>query len=228
MTVHYTEERLSYLRSICKEFTSLGDIAKAYIFPNDAQKHCTIEAAIKYPGLEIQTLGPTPLGHPHLLAWCHQAKARELFHADPSISHFPYREDDIHITKANLIWWLQARKQLQKYGPYPGLLRYEVHPNTKEHYSSDVIAPAIYEDTILPVFKDGGYAFLNLPPLPLAGPSPNGSGTHGGILANARCGNQQDQLGNPRKGESRAHLLEWAARLPMPPHGGLRGEQPTH
>ena len=109
MTVHYTEERLSYLRSICKEFTSLGDIAKAYIFPNDAQKHCTIEAAIKYPGLEIQTLGPTPLGHPHLLAWCHQAKARELFHADPSISHFPYREDDIHITKANLIWWLQAR-----------------------------------------------------------------------------------------------------------------------
>lgn len=92
----------------------------------------------------------------------HQAKARELFHADPCISHFTYLEDDIRITKANLIWWLQARKQLQKHGLYPGLLRYEVHPNTKERYSSNVIAPASHENTSKLVFKDGGYAFLNL------------------------------------------------------------------
>ena len=49
-----------------------------------------------------------------------------------------------------------------KHGPYPGLLPFEVHPNPKERYSSDVIAPAIYEDTSKLVFKDGGYAFLNL------------------------------------------------------------------
>ena len=53
MTFHYTEERLSYLRSNRKEFTSLGDIIKANIFSNDANKHSTIEAAIKCPGLEI-------------------------------------------------------------------------------------------------------------------------------------------------------------------------------
>jgi len=53
VTFHYIEERLSYLRSIRKEFTSLGDIVKVYIFTNDAHKHSTIEAAIKCPGLEI-------------------------------------------------------------------------------------------------------------------------------------------------------------------------------
>ena len=37
-----------------------------------------------------------------------------------------------------------------------------MHPNTKERYSSNVIAPASYENTSKLVFKDGGYAFLNL------------------------------------------------------------------
>lgn|GEM_PF-6861238 len=49
MTFHFTEEQLRYLRSICKEFTSLGDSVKACIFTNDAQKHSIIEAAITAP-----------------------------------------------------------------------------------------------------------------------------------------------------------------------------------
>ena len=109
-------------------------------------------------------------------------------------------EDDIRITKDNPIWWLQARKQLQKHGPYPGLLRHEVRPNTKERYSRDVIAPAIFEHQQTGAQRWG--LRLPHPPLPLAGPSPNGSGTHGGTPAKARCGNQQDQRGNPRKGAS--------------------------
>jgi len=36
VTFHFAEERLRYLRSVCKEFTSLGDSVKAYIFTNDA------------------------------------------------------------------------------------------------------------------------------------------------------------------------------------------------
>ena len=49
-----------------------------------------------------------------------------------------------------------------KYGLYPDLLRYEVHPTTGMLYRSDVIAQATYEDTSKQVFKDGSYAFLNL------------------------------------------------------------------
>ena len=37
-----------------------------------------------------------------------------------------------------------------------------MHPTTQQLYSSDVIAPAVYEDTSKLVFKDGSYAFLNL------------------------------------------------------------------
>lgn len=159
---HFAETQLPYLRTIYREFINLGQSVKAYLFTNDAEKHATIEAAIQGPAPEIEILSPTLLGHPYLSTWCHLAKARELFHADPSISHFLYLEDDIRITQANMIWWPQARKKLHIYGLYPGLLRYEVHPTTQQLYSSDVIVPAIYKDTSKLVFKDGSYAFLNL------------------------------------------------------------------
>jgi hypothetical protein len=67
VTFHYTEERLSYLRSICKEFTSLGESVKAYILTNDANQHATIQAAFDWPGLDSEILTPTLLGHPYLL-----------------------------------------------------------------------------------------------------------------------------------------------------------------
>jgi hypothetical protein len=41
-------------------------------------------------------------------------------------------------------------------------MRHEVHPTTGVLYSSDIIAPSIYEDTSKLVFKDGSYAFLSL------------------------------------------------------------------
>ena len=162
VTFHFAETRLPYLRTICQEFVNLGHSVKAYLFTNDAQQHATIAAAIQCPELAIEILSPTLLGHPYLLTWCHLATARELFNADPTISHFLYLEDDIRITQANMIWWMQARKKLQKYNLYPGLMRYEVHPKTKQLYSSDVITPAIYEDISKLVLKDGSYAFLNL------------------------------------------------------------------
>ena len=37
-----------------------------------------------------------------------------------------------------------------------------MHPNTNERSSSNVFAPTSYENTSKLVFKDGGYAFLNL------------------------------------------------------------------
>ncbi len=162
VTFHFAEARLPYLRAICKEFTSLGDSVKAHIFTNDAKQHATIQAAVAWPGLEIEILSPTLLGHPYLLTWCHLAKARELHETDKTISHFLYIEDDICFTQANMIWWLATRARLRQYGLYPGLLRYEVHPTTKELYSSDVIAPASYEDISKLVLKNGRYAFLNL------------------------------------------------------------------
>ncbi len=162
VTFHFAETRLPYLQTICQEFASLGESVKVYIFTNDILQHATIEAAIQCYELDIEILSPTLLGHPYLLTWCHLAKARELFNSDPSISHFLYLEDDIHITQTNVIWWLRARQRLHQYGFYPGLLRYEVHPATEVLYSSDVIAPAIYEDTSKLVLKDGSYAFLNL------------------------------------------------------------------
>ncbi len=162
VTFHFVETRLPYLQTICQEFSSLAESVKVYIFTNDAQQYATIETAIQCPELDIEFLSPTLLGHPYLLTWCHLPKARELFNTDPSISHFLYLEDDIRITQTNMIWWIRARQRLHQYGVYPGLMRYEVHPATAMLYSSDVIAPAIYEDTNKLVLKDGSYAFLNL------------------------------------------------------------------
>ncbi len=162
VTFHFVEKRLTYLQTICQEFASLGKSVKTYIFTNDILQHATIRAAIHCHELDIEILSPTLLGHPYLLTWCHLAKARELFDADPTISHFLYLEDDIRITQANMIWWMSARQRLQQYGLYPGLIRYEVDPITKVLYSSDVLAPSIYEDTSRLVLKDGSYAFLNL------------------------------------------------------------------
>ena len=106
-------------------------------------------------------LSPTLLGHPYLLAWCHQAKARELLHADTSISHFPNREDDIRITKANLIWWPQARKQLQNTVPILAYYPLKCTP-TPRSATAGMSLPQPSLSTSKLVLKDGGYAFLNL------------------------------------------------------------------
>ena len=162
VTFHFVETRLPYLHTICQEFASLGESVKVNIFTNNARRHAMIEAAVQCPNLDIEILSPTLLGHPYLLTWCHHSKARELFKSDPTISHFLYLEDDVRITQANMIWWMKARAKLRRYGLYPGFMRYEVHPATETHYSTDVIASAIYEDTSRLVLKDRSYAFLNL------------------------------------------------------------------
>jgi len=82
--------RLTYLRRISKEFTSLEHSIKAYIFTNDAKQHTPIRRAIARPGLATEILSPTLLGHPYLRTWRHLSKARELFEEDQSISHYPY------------------------------------------------------------------------------------------------------------------------------------------
>ena len=61
MTFHFANERLTYLRRISKEFTSLEHSIKAYIFTNDAKQHTPIRRAIARPDLDIEILRPTPL-----------------------------------------------------------------------------------------------------------------------------------------------------------------------
>jgi hypothetical protein len=102
VTFHFAVERLTYLRRISKECTSLGHSVKAYIFTNDVKQHTTTQRAIAWLDLATEILSPTLLGHPYLLTWLHLSKDRELFEEDPSVSHYLYLEGDICFTETNI------------------------------------------------------------------------------------------------------------------------------
>ena len=57
--------------------------------------------------------------------------------ADNSFTHFMYLEDDIRVTKENIVYWLNARKALKIYNLIPSYVRTEINFKDKEVYVVD-------------------------------------------------------------------------------------------
>ena len=78
------------------------------------------------------------LQDPRLLPWCHFLIMREKI-IDNSYSHFIFLEDDIKITKKNIVYWINARKALKLSNLIPSFIRTEINYNDKKIYATDYI-----------------------------------------------------------------------------------------
>ena len=97
-----------------------------------------------------------------MLTWVHLDIFRREFFKNKKISHFLYIEDDIKISKENIMYWSKYKKTLNKFKLLPSFVRYEIQKKTKKKFSVDVREKSYFH--LIPKIKiKKNYFFINLP-----------------------------------------------------------------
>ena len=160
---HFNESRLQFIDEISNYFSTLAEDVLVYIVTNtqrvDEQEK--IKNVVANKRFKVDIFTPFGLGHPYLLTWSHFAIFFKLYN-DESISHFMYLEDDILVSRENVIYWAKGREQLRPYNLIPSFLRVEQKNNDSRWYSTDCTCCSI--KWLLPRVKIAAdYCFVNLP-----------------------------------------------------------------
>lgn len=164
ITVHFSADRMKYLKIMSDQFASLADVVEVYIVTNARSDSGEIEMlnqALGNKGFKYHFFTPTGLGHPYLLTWSHFDVFRRLI-SNESITHFMYLEDDLLITRENVDYWNESFRTLHPLGLIPSFLRIEKNQKDLQWYSSDA-QEQFYFSKIPKVYKNPEYAFINLP-----------------------------------------------------------------
>jgi hypothetical protein len=111
ITFHYVEERIQYLKEVCKSLAQISQEISLTIIINTSNKNeiDKIKKVIDTRITEFDFFMPNGLGHPYLLSWSHLNIFREQI-KDSSYTHFLYLEDDIKIEKKILHIGLRPEK----------------------------------------------------------------------------------------------------------------------
>jgi len=164
ITVHFSAERVQYLRIMSDHFSRLADVVEVFVVTNaqaDKGELKMLEDALQDKGFKYEFFIPHGLGHPYLLAWSHFDVFKRLI-VNPSITHFMYLEDDLLVTKDNINYWNESLETLAPLGLFPSFLRVERNHLNSYWYSSDA-QEQFYFSKLPKVYKNSGYAFINLP-----------------------------------------------------------------
>jgi hypothetical protein len=162
ITFHYVEDRLPYLAVVCRSLAGIAPVVDLTIITNtqDKGEHNAIRSVVDTRQMAFDFFVPSGLGHPYLLAWSHLAVFRKKF-TDESYSHFLYLEDDLHITKENVAYWLTARELLRPFNLIPSFFRRELNHADNQWYSSDVMSKmSMYDCKVIDI--DGKTSFIGI------------------------------------------------------------------
>ena len=162
ITFHFVEERILYLKEVCKSLAEFSQEISLTIITNTSNESqiVKIKKVIDRRITELDFFIPNGLGHPYLLPWSHLNVFRKQI-KDSIFTHFLYLEDDIKIEKKNITYWIETRKILKTYGFYPSFFRIEQNEIDKNWYSTDVIKPmSIYDCPQLNI--DNTHSYINI------------------------------------------------------------------
>ena len=163
VTFHYANERLQFLREVTQHFASLAHRVSVFIVTNTCKTSELDEIHFLMNEVSVdhyEIVTPQYLGHPYLLTWTHLGIFRKYF-SDQTYSHFLYIEDDIRITKENMMYWQWCRQLLKPYGLVPSFVRFEYKKQTSDPYATDFIAPVNFYTMPKLNFKNS-YTLINL------------------------------------------------------------------
>ena len=141
ITFAYRPDRLRFLATLGDNLKGLAVECDVFVVTDvqEQQLHGRIREAVGVESVDV--IAPNILGHPYLLTWIHREVFTREFMASDKHSHFLYLEDDIHFSKPNLDYWMDARELLRPYGLIPGFIRFETDSRGVK-YSTDVTEPA--------------------------------------------------------------------------------------
>lgn len=140
ITFFYRSDRLRFLATVGDNIRGLGVDCDVFVVTDahEPQLQDRISEALGVKNIDI--IAPDILGHPYLLTWIHREVFRREFVTSDKHSHFLYLEDDIHFSKSNLDYWMEARELLRPHRLIPGFVRFEVNSRGVK-YSTDITKP---------------------------------------------------------------------------------------
>ena len=163
VTFYYREEKINILKKVCKEFNNLAHNIDVTIVTNENNDKKIINLKQKI-GEVLKNFNihiAQDLQHPKFLPWSHLIVMRKKM-TDNSFTHFMYLEDDIRITKENIIYWLNARKALKIFNLIPSFIRTEIKFENKEIYVVDSTQKNNFKKMPKVFSKTKNIAFVNL------------------------------------------------------------------
>ena len=163
ITFFYDEKKIRYLKEVCKNLYSISNNCNIFVITNsisDKQKKILLnKIKNKNTKLKIHIHIIKNLINNRLLPWCHIPLMKNLY-KNKKYSHFLYLEDDISLSKDNILYWLDARKFLKKINLIPGFIRTEEDKKTKDIYTVDFTSTN--KSKFLPKIKiDEDLCFIN-------------------------------------------------------------------
>ena len=163
VTFFYREEKINILKKVCKEFNNFAHEIDVTIVTNEQneEKITNLRKNISEVLKNFNIHLAQDLQHPKFLPWSHLVVMRKKI-ADSSFTHFMYLEDDIRVTKENIIYWINARNALKIYNLFPSFVRTEVKFENKEIYIVDSTKKNNFKKMPKVFSKISNIAFVNL------------------------------------------------------------------
>lgn len=161
ITFHFDASRICYLNEVIRGYVGIALRTRVYIVTNTSDYKPIEEILVGLPGdIDVEFFTPTGLGHPFLLAWSHYAILRDLVGSN-DITHFLYTEDDILISRSNIVYWLRAREALLEHGLLPSFYRVE-RDSTGQWVSTENCDPVGFSEQAWLFIEDIGL-FMAMP-----------------------------------------------------------------
>lgn len=163
VTFFYREEKINILKKVCKQFVNLADDIDVTIVTNENndKKITVLKKNIEEVLKNFNIHSVQDLQHPKFLPWSHLTIMRKKI-ADTRFTHFMYLEDDIRVSKENIVYWLNARKALKIYNLIPSFVRTEINFKDKEVYVVDSTKKSNFKKMPKVFSKIKDIAFVNL------------------------------------------------------------------
>ena len=156
---YYEKKKIKNLTRVCEEMLKISKNYKIFIITNHDPKKIKKNNILTNSAIEFFYANNLPSNR--FLTWKHLDIMKKYFKYK-KFTHFLYIEDDILLTKENLIYWIQSRKFLKKFNLIPGFIRTEYNYKDKKIYAADIpkkqrlkYSPKLY-------FKNNENAFINL------------------------------------------------------------------
>lgn len=129
---HFKKEKISFLNNICESLASLSQNIDVTVITNEKKPEIIklLEENIAQRLTNFKIFVPQNIPNIRLLPWYHLPIIKEKI-KDKNFTHFMYLEDDISISRENIIYWTKARILLKEFNLIPSFILTEKNINKK-------------------------------------------------------------------------------------------------
>tara|TARA_B100000029_G_scaffold482605_1_gene532901 strand:+ start:578 stop:1591 length:1014 start_codon:yes stop_codon:yes gene_type:complete len=159
----YNESNFENLKEVCKNLSNLAQEIDVTIITNENNEaklrklHDHINQEIEYFNIH----NVLEKYHPFLLPWAHFDIMKKKV-ANDKFTHFLFIEDDILISKKNVIYWVKSREALRPFNLIPAFLRTELKKSENNVYSTDALKKVKFDQMPKVFSSQNDLAFTNV------------------------------------------------------------------